>query len=85
MADRRNTLIDLFRAHKGKNYMPSTLHKAIRWSAADPFLEWKEYSDWRIVGSKADRTNITSSQPPSTPVQNQPLQYDALAPKRKIS
>ena len=45
MADRRNTLIDSFRAHKGKNYMPSTLHKAIRWSASDPILEWKEYGN----------------------------------------
>ena len=87
MADRRNTLIDLFRAHKGKSYMPSTLHKAIRWSASDPFLEWKEYGDWRIVGSesKADSTNTTLRQPPSTPVQNVPPEYDALALKRKIS
>lgn len=85
MADRRNTLIDLFRAHKGKNYMPSTLHKAIRWSATDPFLEWKEYGNWQIVGSKADRTNTSSSQPPSTPVQNQPLEYSALGLKRKLS
>ena len=89
MAERRNTLIDLFRAHKGKNYMPSTLHKAIRWSASDPFLESKEYGDWRIVASnlKADRTNTTSSQPPSTPVQNKPPDYNlnTLALKRKIS
>jgi hypothetical protein len=57
--------------------MPSTMHKAIRWSAADLFLEWKEYGDWRIVQarSKAESTNTTSKQPPSTPVQNQPLEY----------
>jgi hypothetical protein len=108
MADRRNTLIDSFRAHKGKNYIPSTLHKAIRWSASDPFLEWKEYGDWRIAGSKANGTNMTvtqsrspstpgvqnaqangtnmtMTQPPSTPVQNAPLLYNALALKRKIS
>ena len=87
MADRRNTLIDLFRAHRGKNYMPSTLHKAIRWSASDPFLEWKEYGNWRIVDSKKDRTNLNtkSSQSPSTPVQNAPLEYNGLAVKRKIS
>jgi hypothetical protein len=64
MADRRNTLIDSFRAHKGKNYMPSTLHKAIRWSASDPFLEWKEYGNWQIVDSKANRTN---NGPPAMP------------------
>ena len=46
MADCRNTLIDLFQKHKGKNYMLSTMHKAIRWSKSDPFLEWKDYVDW---------------------------------------
>ena len=88
MANRRNTLIDLFRAHRGKNYMPSTLHKAIHCSASDPFLEWKDYgNDWRIVDSKKDRTNLNtkSSQSPSTPVQNAPLEYNGLAVKRKIS
>ena len=85
MADCRNTLIDSFCAHKGKNYMPSTLHKAISWSASDPFLEWKEYGDWQIVGSKANGTKMTTMQPPSTPVQNAPLEYNALALKRKIS
>ena len=87
MADCRNTLIDLFHAHKGKNYMPSTMHKAIHWSASDPFLEGKEYSDWWIVDSKAKRMNTTvttSMQPPSTPVQNAPLQYNP-ALKHKIS
>jgi hypothetical protein len=29
MADRRNTLIDLFQEYKGKNYIPSTTHAAI--------------------------------------------------------
>ena len=95
MADRRNTLIDLFRAHKGKNYMPSKMHKAIRWSASDPFLEWKEYGDWRIVqkqnhpntGTTSVNTMSTVTQPlsPSTPLQNAPLQFNALAVKRKIS
>ena len=41
MANQRNTLTDLYCAHKDKNYVPSTLHKAIHWSAFDPFLEWK--------------------------------------------
>lgn len=70
MADHRNTLIDSFRAHKGKNYMPSTLHKAIRWSASDPFLEWKEYGDWRIADSKSNRTNKTVTQSETPSVQN---------------
>ena len=85
MEDRRNTLIDLFCAHRGKNYMPSKLHKAIHWSAKDPFLEWKEYGDWRIVDLKKDCTNAMSSQPPSMPVQNAPLEYNALALKCKFS
>ena len=46
MADHRNILIDLFEKHKGENYMPSTMHKAICWSKSDLFLEWKDYVDW---------------------------------------
>ena len=46
IADCRNTLLDYFMLTKGKNYMPLTMHKAIRWSASDPFLEGKEYGDW---------------------------------------
>ena len=59
MADRRNILIDLFREYKGKNYIPSTTHVAIRWSKTDPFLEWPQVTevDWRLIGSST-KTSI---------------------------
>lgn len=58
MADRRNILIDLFREYKGKNYIPSTTHVAIRWSKTDPFLEWPHAteSDWRLISSSTKTT-----------------------------
>lgn len=46
MADQRNTLISLFQEYKGKNYILSTVHEAIRWTKSDPFLEWKDDVDW---------------------------------------
>ena len=49
MADRRNIIIDLFRKWKGENYIPSTIHPAIRWSKADPFLECQETVNWRVI------------------------------------
>ena len=42
MADRRNTLIDLFRKWKGEKYIPSAMHPAIWWSKTDPFLEYQD-------------------------------------------
>ncbi|KAF8235396.1 hypothetical protein L208DRAFT_1192110, partial [Tricholoma matsutake] len=39
MADHRNTLMNLFRECKGKNYMPSMMDEVICWSKSDPFLE----------------------------------------------
>jgi hypothetical protein len=57
MGDRRNILIDQFRKYKGKSYMPSNMHKAIRWSKSDPFLEWQESVDWRVIDLKTDRVS----------------------------
>lgn len=55
MADWRNTLIASFREHKGPSYAPSTVHKAIRWNKADPFLEWEEcVVGWRLVEKNLD-------------------------------
>ena len=55
MADHRNTLIALFRERKGSAYMPSKMHKAIRWNKHNPYLESKESTgqevEWRIVES----------------------------------
>ena len=56
MADRRNTLIDLFRKWKGEKYIPSAMHPAIRWSKTDPFLEYQDCVDWQleVTNSKVD-------------------------------
>ncbi|KXN83944.1 hypothetical protein AN958_00787 [Leucoagaricus sp. SymC.cos] len=51
MADRRNPLITLFRAHKGVHYMPSGIHSALKWNKRDPFLE-REDSEVEIVSPK---------------------------------
>jgi Helitron helicase-like domain at N-terminus/PIF1-like helicase len=61
MGDRRNILIDQFREYKGKSYIPSTMHQAIRWSKSDPFLEWQECVDWRIINSKTDRVQVSAN------------------------
>ena len=55
MADRRNTLIALFREKKGLQYMLSKMHKAIRWNMHNPYLESEEATsqgvEWRLVES----------------------------------
>ena len=66
MGDHRNILIDQFREYKGKGYIPSTMHQAIRWSKSDPFLEWQECAsvDWRVIDSKTDnRLRVGTNQP----------------------
>ena len=58
MADCRNILIDLFRKWKGENYIPSTMHSAIRWSKSDPFLESQEPVGWRVIDSKNSKVSV---------------------------
>ena len=59
MADHRNTLIDLFREYKGKNYVPSTTHAAISWSKSDPFLEWQGTKiDWQVLGNNRNAPKV---------------------------
>ncbi|KAF8229180.1 hypothetical protein L208DRAFT_1124923, partial [Tricholoma matsutake] len=49
-AERRNSLITLYRQLKGQDYMPPTVHKAIRWGAHDPFLEWPHSDiEWALL------------------------------------
>ncbi|KAF8220101.1 hypothetical protein L208DRAFT_1335754 [Tricholoma matsutake] len=38
-ADRRNSLIAMYRQLKGEDYVPPTVHNTIRWGPSDPFLE----------------------------------------------
>ena len=79
MGDRRNILIDKFREYKGKSYMPSNMHKAIRWSKSDPFLEWQDGGvDWRVIDSadlKTDkvRADFKFKLPPLTTNEMLPL------------
>ena len=65
MGDRRNILIDQFREYKGKIYIPSTVHPAIRWNNSDPFLEWQENVDWQVIDSKTD-SRVSANLPPHT-------------------
>ncbi|KAF5379126.1 hypothetical protein D9615_006088 [Tricholomella constricta] len=58
-ADRRNTLIDSFRACKGIDYMPPTINPAIRWSKSDPFLSWVlEDVDWSILTKPSKKASL---------------------------
>jgi hypothetical protein len=63
MGDRRNTLIDLFIEWKGENYIPSTMHPAIRWSKADPFLVSQDNVavDWRVINSNVKSLKTSSA------------------------
>ena len=61
MADRRYTLIKLFIEWKGKKYMPSKMHPAIRWSESNPFLDSQESVSWRIVDSNLKVDTVKSS------------------------
>jgi hypothetical protein len=54
---RRNDLISTFRQLKGEKYVPSKVHRAIRWKENDPFrLSEGTDAAWRIVDS-SDKSN----------------------------
>ncbi|KAF8240423.1 hypothetical protein L208DRAFT_1233052, partial [Tricholoma matsutake] len=58
-ADQRNSLISLYRQLKGQDYMPPTIHNAIKWGAHDPFLDWTHSNiKWALV----DKTTKTAPQ-----------------------
>jgi hypothetical protein len=82
MADRRNTIIDLFRKWKGQKYIPSAMHPAIRWSKTDPFLEYQDCVDWQreVTKSKVDNgeTKINAATIPVAVTH-----FATLPPKRK--
>ncbi|KAF8230319.1 hypothetical protein L208DRAFT_1476726 [Tricholoma matsutake] len=57
-ADRRNSLIAMYRQLKGEDYMPPTVHKAIRWGPSDPFLEWPHSNmEWALVDKSTKTTS----------------------------
>ena len=67
--DRRNVLIETYRKVRGKAYIPSTVHPALRWSQTDPFLEPVCEDDWHIVEKpKSDKRKLDGvdevNQPP---------------------
>ena len=67
MANCRNTVITLFCEHKGLQYMPSTIHSALRWSKCDLYLEWEDDNlDWRIVEAKPKKKCQAKQQPESS-------------------
>jgi hypothetical protein len=56
-ADRRNSLITLYRQLKGQDYMPPTIHNAIKWGPRDSFLDWPHSNiEWALV----DKTTKTA-------------------------
>ena len=87
MADRRNTLIALFREKKGLQYMPSKMHKAIRWNMRDPYLESKEATgqgvEWRLVESVSAKKIRPGSESRVNKKVNQ-LQTEGSAQKEKV-
>ncbi|KAF8223234.1 hypothetical protein L208DRAFT_1317965, partial [Tricholoma matsutake] len=49
-ADRRNSLVAMYRQLKGEDYVPPTVHNAIRWGPSDSFLEWQHSNmEWALV------------------------------------
>jgi hypothetical protein len=57
MANRWNTLIEMFRQHKGLDFIPHTMPDALKWSKNDPYLEWKHNDiDWAIIKAAEQKT-----------------------------
>ncbi|KAF8229145.1 hypothetical protein L208DRAFT_1288093, partial [Tricholoma matsutake] len=81
MADRRNSLISLFRKAKGKNYMPPTLHDALQWRTGDPFLDWPHSNmEWGLVGKDQKQTAPNNA---TTGVQTAPKKVVLSTESRK--
>ena len=58
----RNGLITAFRLLKGEKYVPSKVHRAIRWKESDPFHSSKGTDvAWRIVNSSDKQEPAASS------------------------
>ncbi|KAF8878572.1 hypothetical protein BD779DRAFT_1447624, partial [Infundibulicybe gibba] len=60
--DRRNTLISSYRQIKGEAYVPATVHHAIRWNHADPYIvDDMESPSWVSSLSKATESIAAST------------------------
>ncbi|KAF8582599.1 hypothetical protein K439DRAFT_1246442, partial [Ramaria rubella] len=63
--DRRNTVIREYQKWKGTEYVPLTVHCALKWSKNDPLhlLEKSEDEAWTIIDNKLKKaSNITFEQ-----------------------
>ena len=87
VGDRRNDLISAFRLLKGEKYVPSNVHRAIRWKQSDPF-HLSEGTDvaWRIVDASDKLIPAPSSkkQPISHIIQPDGTLSTPLLGKRKL-
>ncbi len=55
----RNFLIKAYREIQGLQYIPSSIHKAIRWSKSDPLLEGEADVKWHTTNEK-QASNVVS-------------------------
>lgn len=56
-ADRRNTLIASYRERKGESYVPQTVHRAIRWSKGDPYMDsTPDILPWKVIGQSVSQS-----------------------------
>ena len=61
VGDRRNDLIQTYRAHKGMTYVPSNVHESLKWSDSDPMLDPIEVCDgWNVVTAKSLDADLTA-------------------------
>jgi hypothetical protein len=79
VGEQRNMLIMAFRQWKGMHYVPSAVHKSIRWNSRDPLLE-PEIEDvrWKIVEKQKKHAA-------AAPAKANPTSASIKSSKRKIS
>jgi hypothetical protein len=54
VGDRRNDLIQSYRANKGMAYVPDNVHESLKWSNSDPMLDsLVVLDDWNVVTAKS--------------------------------
>ena len=58
LADRRSTLIKMFRNYKGLDFIPDTMPDALKWGKNDPYLKWKHSDiEWAIIKASEQKVN----------------------------
>ena len=90
VGDRRQLLIEAYREWKGDNYVPASVHKAIRWGKANPFQldEQKGVIGWYIVKKPTDANKLTTDNQTSSRHLKRQLhhekQVDTIVLRKKI-